>query len=133
MTPPLLLLKALSSPPHPAPVPPHSVSLWAQAHGVRDILAVDVAPAMLAELQKRFPAPSALGNDPCVRTWLGDIVDLPAYQVGLTRRLACRAAQPWPPSCPWAVVAGRAAQPGLHPAPGQLWRAGLLSRGLHPA
>lgn len=51
-----------------------------QAHGVRDILAVDVAPAMLAELQKRFPAPSALGNDPCVRTWLGDIVDLPAYQ-----------------------------------------------------
>ncbi|KAL4447549.1 hypothetical protein ABPG75_004768 [Micractinium tetrahymenae] len=50
------------------------------ARGVQDILAVDVAPAMLAQLERRFPAPSTLGNEPGVRTWLGDIVDLPGYQ-----------------------------------------------------
>ena len=51
-----------------------------QARGVRDVLAVDVSPAMLAALQRRAGQPSSLGNDACVRTWLGDVADLPGYQ-----------------------------------------------------
>jgi hypothetical protein len=47
---------------------------------VRDILAVDVTPAMVDELRKRFGAPSTLGNEACVRPWLGDVMELPAYQ-----------------------------------------------------
>ena len=54
-----------------------------QALGVHDVLAVDVCPEMLAALAERCGgAPSALGNEPGVRTWLGDVQDLPAYQVG---------------------------------------------------
>lgn len=51
-----------------------------QARGVRDILAVDVSPAMLAALQQRVGPPSTLGNDACVRTWLGDVTELPSFQ-----------------------------------------------------
>lgn len=48
---------------------------------MQDILAVDVSPAMLAALQQRVGQPSSLGNEPCVRTWLGDVTELPSYQV----------------------------------------------------
>lgn len=51
-----------------------------QRRGVSDILAIDVSPGMLAELRSRFPDPGTCGNDLGVRTWLGDIVDLPVYQ-----------------------------------------------------
>lgn len=51
-----------------------------QAQGVKDILAVDVCPAMVEALQQRVGPASTLGNDACVRTWLGDVADLPAYQ-----------------------------------------------------
>ncbi|KAL4537256.1 hypothetical protein Ndes2437B_g08402 [Nannochloris sp. 'desiccata'] len=51
-----------------------------QARGVLDIIAVDVCPAMMDALHKRIPSPSStLGNQPCVRTWVGDIIDLPVY------------------------------------------------------
>ena len=51
-----------------------------QARGVRDIIAIDVCPAMINALHKRIPSPaSTLGNQPCVRTWVGDIIDLPNY------------------------------------------------------
>ncbi len=60
---------------------PHCPTGDLQARGVRDILAVDVCPAMIAALQQRVGAASALGNEPCVRTWLGDVVELPVYQV----------------------------------------------------
>lgn len=45
------------------------------------MLAVDVTPEMIAALEARFGAASTLGNEPSVRSWLGDILDLPAYQV----------------------------------------------------
>lgn len=51
-----------------------------QARGVQDIVAVDVCPAMIEALHKRVGSPpSVLGNDPCVRTWTGDILELPSY------------------------------------------------------
>lgn len=51
-----------------------------QARGVLDIIAIDVCPAMIQALHKRIPSPaSTLGNHPCVRTWVGDIIDLPNY------------------------------------------------------
>ncbi|KAI3429362.1 hypothetical protein D9Q98_005457 [Chlorella vulgaris] len=50
-----------------------------QALGVQDILAVDVSPTMVEALQQRAGPESTLGNDACVRTWLGEIVDLPYY------------------------------------------------------
>lgn len=61
--------------PCPFPLPP-------QARGVQDILAVDVTPEMIAELERRVGTASTLGNEPGVRTWVGDILDVPAYQVG---------------------------------------------------
>ena len=73
----------------PPPSPSRDPHL-AQARGVRDILAVDVSPGMLAALQARVgPPPSGLGNEPGVRTWQGDVAALPAYQV------RCRAAPMW--------------------------------------
>lgn len=48
---------------------------------MQDILAADVTPEMIAAVEAHFGKPNVLGNDPCVRTWLGDIVDLPAFQV----------------------------------------------------
>lgn len=51
-----------------------------QACGVKDILAVDLSPVMLEALQQRVGPASTLGNEPCVRTWLGDVSDLPGYQ-----------------------------------------------------
>lgn len=60
----------------PTRCPPHPP----QARGVQDILAVDVSPAMIAALQQRVGAPSTLGNDACVRTWLGDVTELPSFQ-----------------------------------------------------
>eukprot|EP00200_Dunaliella_tertiolecta_P007165 CAMPEP_0202375320 /NCGR_PEP_ID=MMETSP1127-20130417/6009_1 /ASSEMBLY_ACC=CAM_ASM_000462 /TAXON_ID=3047 /ORGANISM="Dunaliella tertiolecta, Strain CCMP1320" /LENGTH=442 /DNA_ID=CAMNT_0048972759 /DNA_START=83 /DNA_END=1411 /DNA_ORIENTATION=+ len=51
-----------------------------QARGVQDILAVDLSAAMLEVLQKKYGASqSTLGNDAGVRTWAGDILDLPNY------------------------------------------------------
>lgn len=50
------------------------------SQGVRDILAIDVAPNMLAELESTFPVASTVGNDPAVRTWLGAFEDLPLHQ-----------------------------------------------------
>lgn len=55
-----------------------------QALGVRDILAVDVCPEMIDALKQRMAAAGAggappLGNTPAVRTWTGDVVDLPSY------------------------------------------------------
>lgn len=52
-----------------------------QALGVQDILAVDACPAMLSEVEARFGAGESLGNVPCVRTWPGDVAELPLYQV----------------------------------------------------
>ena len=52
-----------------------------QARGVHDILAVDVSPAMLEALRQRVGPASTLGNEAGVRTWLGDVAGLPAYQV----------------------------------------------------
>lgn len=51
-----------------------------QAQGVQDILAVDLSPAMLMGLRDRFPPPGQLGNIPGVRTWEGDVADLPGAQ-----------------------------------------------------
>lgn len=52
-----------------------------RAAGVNDILAVDVAPAMLARLRADHGADTpVLGNDPAVRTWLGDVESVPPYQ-----------------------------------------------------
>lgn len=53
-----------------------------QARGVRDVLAVDVSRPMLEALQRRVQTAGSLGNEPGVRTWLGDVAELPAYQVG---------------------------------------------------
>jgi riboflavin kinase len=51
-----------------------------QRLGVADVLAVDAAPAMVAALAARFGPGELLGNAPCVRPWLGDALDVPAYQ-----------------------------------------------------
>lgn len=52
-----------------------------RAAGVCDVLAVDVSPAMLARLTTDHAASTTLlGNDPGVRTWLGDIESVPPYQ-----------------------------------------------------
>lgn len=54
--------------------------------GITDILAIDVCPAMLQALLARDnistcnETTAKLGNEPCLRTWIGDIVDLPNYQ-----------------------------------------------------
>lgn len=48
---------------------------------MQDILAVDVSPSMIEALQQRVGPSSSLGNDACVRTWLGDVNDVPGYQV----------------------------------------------------
>jgi SAM-dependent methyltransferase len=50
-----------------------------QSAGAQDILAVDVAPKMLAILTSRYGKPPLLGNTQSVRTWLGDICELPNY------------------------------------------------------
>lgn len=50
-----------------------------QARGVADILAVDLCSKMLDELTTRYMRVGTLGNELGVRTWVGDIVDLPAY------------------------------------------------------
>ena len=78
------------------------------AAGARDILAVDICPTMLEALQQRVGPASTLGNDPCMRTWLGDVVDLPVYQVGLpvlpTLRvlLSALSVEGWPAGlCRW--------------------------------
>ena len=52
-----------------------------QARGVADYLAVDVSAPMLARLAAdHAPSPSVLGNDPAIRTWVGDVESVPAYQ-----------------------------------------------------
>ena len=51
-----------------------------QEQGVEDILAVDVAGKMLEALTERY-GQASLGNEKRVRTWLGDICSVPAYQV----------------------------------------------------
>lgn len=71
---------------------------------MRDILAVDVSPAMLEALHQRVGPASTLGNEAGVRTWLGDVAGLPAYQVCCGPRgsgpahpegWGCCAALPW--------------------------------------
>ena len=52
-----------------------------EAAGVADILAVDLSPAMLQALQQTWPSTSTVGNQPRVRTWLGDVVTVPRYMV----------------------------------------------------
>ena len=55
---------------------------YTQRCGIRDILAVDVTPAMVEAVQHNFPSQSqTAGNEPQVRTWLGDVQTIPAYQV----------------------------------------------------
>lgn len=86
-----------------------------QARGVQDILAVDVSPGMLEALHRRMGPPSSLGNDPAVRTWLGDVADLPSYQASLRWALlrAERPCQTPPAVClsSLPVTGGAAAQP----------------------
>lgn len=41
-----------------------------QSQGVRDILAIDLSPKMLEELQVRYPPPSTLGNDSGADPWV---------------------------------------------------------------
>lgn len=53
--------------------------LLEQEKGVTDILATEVAENMLAVIQSRHLA-SRLGNDRAVRTWLGTVDSIPAYQ-----------------------------------------------------
>ena len=48
---------------------------------VRDVLAVDLAEAMLERLCAAHGCGSPLGNEPGVRPWLGDVESVPAYQV----------------------------------------------------
>ena len=48
---------------------------------MRDILAVDVTPEMIAAVEEEIGKASTLGNEACVRTWVGDVADVPAYQV----------------------------------------------------
>lgn len=50
-----------------------------QRRGVKDILAVDICPAMLTALEQRCGRSRTLGNEPGVRTWCGDVADLPSY------------------------------------------------------
>jgi hypothetical protein len=58
---------------------------------VQDILAVDVSPTMVEALQQRAGPESTLGNDACVRTWLGEVVDLPSYLVSAAHAAICPA------------------------------------------
>lgn len=51
-----------------------------QARSVQEVLAVDVCPEMITELQRKLGQPSTQGNTPGLRTWVGDVADLPAYQ-----------------------------------------------------
>jgi trans-aconitate methyltransferase len=48
--------------------------------GASDILAVDLSPKMLSEIERRFGRAPTLGNSASVRTWLGDICELPDHQ-----------------------------------------------------
>uniref|UniRef100_A0A061RB93 riboflavin kinase n=1 Tax=Tetraselmis sp. GSL018 TaxID=582737 RepID=A0A061RB93_9CHLO len=49
-----------------------------KARGVRDVVAVDVSEEPLAAIRDKNP-PTVCGNDLCVRTWRGDVADLPSY------------------------------------------------------
>jgi SAM-dependent methyltransferase len=54
-----------------------------RARGVQDVLALDVCPEMLDRLRSKFGADAAggeLGNEPGVRTWVGELGGLPGYQ-----------------------------------------------------
>ncbi len=56
-------------------------TLLTPAHAkVEDVLAVDVAAAMLEQLCAAHGCAGPLGNEPGVRTWLGDVESVPAYQ-----------------------------------------------------
>ena len=48
---------------------------------VRDVLAVDLAEAVLERLCAAHGCAGPLGNEPGVRPWLGDVESVPAYQV----------------------------------------------------
>ena len=53
-----------------------------QRRGVQDILAVEVTPSMIEAVRENFPSSSpTAGNALQVRTWLGDVQSIPAYQV----------------------------------------------------
>lgn len=54
-----------------------------RARGVQDVLALDVCPEMLDRLRSKLGADATggeLGNEPGVRTWVGELGDLPGYQ-----------------------------------------------------
>lgn len=52
-----------------------------QRRGVQDILAVEVTPSMVDAVHANFPSSNATaGNRQQVRTWLGDVQSIPAYQ-----------------------------------------------------
>lgn len=67
----------------PCAVEDCSQSSCLQARGVKDIVGVDISLEMLDRLTKKFGNSPVLGNEPAVRTWLGDFMDLPAYYVRL--------------------------------------------------
>lgn len=60
-------------------IPSSNYSPCQQEAGVTDILELEVAPAMLDSIRSRHDA-SRLGNEAGVRTWLGTVASLPAYQ-----------------------------------------------------
>ena len=45
-----------------------------------DILVADRAPEVIANVHEQYPL-TTLGNTKGVRTWLGDVNSIPAYQV----------------------------------------------------
>ncbi|KAL0039683.1 hypothetical protein WJX77_005068 [Trebouxia sp. C0004] len=52
-----------------------------QRRGIQDILAVEVTPSMIHAVLKNFPSSNpTVGNELQVRTWLGDVQSIPAYQ-----------------------------------------------------
>lgn len=53
-----------------------------QRRGIQDILVVEVTPSMIEAVRENFPSSKATaGNELQVRTWLGDVQSIPAYQV----------------------------------------------------
>lgn len=78
-------MRAPSSPPLPSRRSAHAAGTGflvphLQAAGCQDILGVDLSRSMLEILEKTYGTDSTLGNEGGVRTWTGDILDLPTHQ-----------------------------------------------------
>lgn len=71
---------------------------------VRDVLAVDLAEAMLERLCAIHGCGRRLGNEPAVQPWLGDVESIPAYQVQ-GRPRACFVLPAGPVTCLMSVPA----------------------------